>query len=62
MRGQQMPRRNNRYRIRRPADEPTGRPATPLTTEEMARDLVRRGLASALILDRPFITQKDLAS
>jgi hypothetical protein len=38
---------------------------TPLhdpTTEEMARDLVQRGLASALILDRPFITQRDLAS
>lgn len=54
-----MPRRrNNRYRATPSSyEEPTN--TGPRTTDEMARDLVHRGLASVLILDRPYTPQRD---
>lgn len=52
-----MPRRNNRYRPTPSRYEPTN--TGPRTTDEMARDLVHRGLTSALILDRPYTPQRD---
>lgn len=55
-----MPRRNNRSDARSPSDLRTTRPQAPLTTEDMARDLVHRGLAPALILDGPHLTQREM--
>lgn len=54
-----MPRRNRRM-IGRPRPVPNPRTERPLTCEAMAQSLVRRGLASPLILidDRRTNTQK----
>lgn len=52
-----MPRRNRRDRPRDRV-EATAPDAPDLTTEEMARDLVRRRLAPSIILDR-FKTPPD---
>jgi hypothetical protein len=53
-----MPRRNRRQPHPSRAQEPRRR-LPEITTEEMAQSLVRRGLASNQILDRP---RRDLSN